>query len=131
MGQLARIIFHVGALDLDRDQATTLEFNREGTVVGNRIVVLACLEILRGVGVKVVLAGEPRVLCDLTAQREPQPDARLDRLLVHLRQAAGQAQAGRAGVRVGTLAELVGAAAEHLGNGVEFDVHLEAEHRLK
>jgi hypothetical protein len=67
---------------------------------------------------------------DLAAQGEAQADARLDGLLVHLRQAAGKPEAGRAGVRVRALAKLVGAAAEHLRFRVEFDVHLEAEHRL-
>ena len=56
---------------------------------------------------------------------------RFDGRLVGDGQAAGQAEAGGAGLRVGVAAEGGGAAAEHLGRGAEFDVHLHTHDRVE
>ena len=54
-------------------------------VRGYRLVVLADLVVLGLVGVKVVLPGEPAPRCDVTVERQADPNGRLDRGLVEHR----------------------------------------------
>ena len=126
MGGLAGVLLHVRALDLDAE-GLAVHVDVHEALEADRLVVLGGLEVLRHVRVEVVLPGEAAPLGDLAVEREPDPDRGLDRLAVHRRHRAGQPEAGRADVGVGLAAERRRAAAEHLGRGVELDVHLEAE----
>ena len=69
------------------------------------LVVLGDLVALGQVGIEVVLAVEDRPRRELAAERQPDHQPEVDRLGVGDRQRAGQAEADRAGVRVGRLAE--------------------------
>ena len=124
--RLAGVLFHVGAFDRHL-VAGPVDLELDAPVVGDRLVVLADLVVLRHVRVEVLLAGEAAPLGDLAAQGQADADGRLDGLAVDDRQGAGQAEADRADVGVGLAAELGGAAAPHLRGGAEFDVHLQAE----
>ena len=89
------------------------------------------LEVLRHVGVHVVLAVEHGVLLDVAVRGEACEHDRLDGGLVRHGKGAGQAQAHGAGVRVGRGAELQLAAAEHLrGEGGELGVDFQADDRF-
>ena len=89
------------------------------------------LEVLRHVGVHVVLAVEHGVLLDVAVRGEAREHDRLDGGLVRHGKGAGQAQAHGAGVRVGCGAELQLAAAEHLrGKGGELGVDFQADDRF-
>ena len=126
---LAGVLLQVHPLDL---HAVGLAVDLDVQVPGGaqRLVVLRGLEALGDVRVEVVLPGEPAPRRDPAAQGQPDPDRRLDRGRVGHRQRAGQAQADRAGLGVGLLAEGGGAAAEHLRRRAELDVRLQPDHRL-
>ena len=102
----------------------------EPAVHVDRLVVLADLVVLRHVRVEVVLPVEEAGL-HLAVQGLAEPDGQLDDLLVEHRQAAGQAEAHRADVGVGLVAEAVGAAAEDLGGRGQLGVDLEAHDDLE
>ena len=128
MRELAGVLLHVRAFDLDAPGRAVLEWHVEVAVDGDRLVVLADLVVLRLVRVEVVLPGEPAPRCDVAVERQADPNGRLDRGLVEHRQGSGQTQAHRAHLRVGLAAELVGAPAEHLGGSRELDVDFHTHH---
>ena len=134
MGELAGVLLHVHALDLDAEDLRAI-IGRDGDVEvavdADRLVVLADLVVLRHIGVEVVLAGHAAPLDDVAVERQPDADDRLDGLGIGHRQGAGQAKTDGAHLRVGRGAEIGRAAAEHLGAGAEFDVHLEADDRIE
>ena len=68
---------------------------------------------------------------DVEVEGETDPDRGLHGLPVHRRHGARQAQTGGARLGVGLRPELGGAAAEHLGGGVQLDVDLETEGRVE
>ena len=123
--RLARVLFEVRARDAD-----AYAVDVEPAVDRDRLVVLRRLIVLRHVGIEVVLAREHRTLGHAQMQRLGDAQRVLDGRAVEHRQRAGQTQAHRAHVRVGLVAELVRAPAEHLARGGELAVHLEADHRL-
>src|ERR1700759_5511929 len=84
----------------------------------DRDVVLGDLVALRRIRIEVVLAMEDRARRDLRAQREADPDREVDRTGVDDRERARQAEADRADVHVGRIAEREVTAAEHLGPGL-------------
>jgi hypothetical protein len=88
VGELAGVLFHVHAFDVD-PVAGAVDLDVEKAVETDRLVVLRGLEVLRHVGVEVVLAGEPAPLRDRTVERQADADHRLDRLTVQHRQRAG------------------------------------------
>src|SRR5262249_23242599 len=89
---LAGVLFQVHALDADRE-LLAVHFDLELAVGTQRLVVLRDLEILRHVGVEVVLPREPAPGGDRAVQRQADLDRVLDRGLVDHRQRAGQAEA--------------------------------------
>jgi hypothetical protein len=115
--------------DADR-AALAVDLDVEVTAHADREVVLADLEVLRHVGIEVVLPVEQRVRRDLTVEREPDPDDELDRPLVRDGKRAGQAETHGTDVRVRRRAEAVAAAAEHLRRRRELDVTLQADDGL-
>ena len=116
--ELGRVLLEVDAVDAHVAQLPAQ---------AQRDVVLGDLVALGEVGIEVVLAVEDRARRDLAAQRHPHHDPVDHGLGVGHRQRAGQAEADRAGARVGLLAEAQLAAAEHLRAGLELDVDLEAD----
>ena len=125
VGGLAGVLFDVGSLDTD-DRAVG---EGELAIGVGRLVVLRGLKVLGHVGIEVVLPRHDR-RADLTTERPAEAHGELDRLFVHHRQRSGQADAGRAGQRVGSVAEFVLAAAEQLRLRGEFDMDLEADDEL-
>ena len=127
VGELTGVLLHVGALNLDGEDGAVVELDVQGAVFGDGAVGLGGLEVLRRVRVEVVLTGEVGLIRDIAAQRQAELDGGLDGGLVHHGQRAGQAERDGGDVGVGRIAELVGCGVEHLGVGVQLDVHLEAE----
>src|SRR6266851_7750714 len=93
-----------------------------------RLLILTDLVVLRHVRVVVMLAREAVVRVDRAADRECGHDAELHRATIDERERAGHALADRAGGGVGCGAEHRKAAAEHLGDGRELSVDLEADY---
>ena len=111
----AGVLFQVSAVDADALDAAVGQLDLYPAVAAQGQLVLGDLIALGQVRVVVVLAREDRGLRDLAVERQPRADGGFDRSAVADRQRAGQAQAGRAGVRIGRRALIVGAAAaEHL-----------------
>src|SRR5690606_30523218 len=127
---LARVLLHVRALDLDAEHRTVLELDVDPPVVGDRLVVLRGLEVLRDVRVEVVLPGEPAALRDGAVQRQADADRVLHGLAVDDGQGAREPEAHRGHLRVRLAAELDLGRAEHLGPRAELHVHLDAQHRV-
>ncbi len=75
--RLAGVLLHVRALDLDAERLA-VDVDVGPAVERDRLVVLRGLEVLRHVGVEVVLPGEPAPLGDRAVQRQPDPDRGLD-----------------------------------------------------
>ena len=100
------------------------------TVDAKRLVVLGDLVALRVVRVEVVLAVEDGVLCDLAAEREPEPDRPLDRLPVRHGQRSRMREADRAGARVRVVERPDRATAEHLRPRLQLDMDLETDDRF-
>src|SRR5690606_4068111 len=98
VGQLASVFFHVGAFDLDAEDFAVFQFDVQVAVIGNRIIVLGGLEVLRGIRVEVVLAGKAALLGNLAVQRQADQDGVLHGGLVDHRQDTGQAQVHRGDV---------------------------------
>jgi hypothetical protein len=118
----------MGPFDLHSEDRAVLELDVEEAAGVDGLVVLGGLEVLGHVRVEVVLPGEAGPWRDLAVEGEPDPDGRLDGLLVDDRQGTRQAEADRADLGVGLGPEAGRAAAEHLRRGVELDVYLETHH---
>ena len=126
MDELARILFHVDAQDADALRAA-LRFNIDVAVLGNRQIVLRSLEVLRQIGIVVVLSVEFAVLVNRAVERKTRFDGKLDNALVEHGQDAGQPQANGADMRILLGAELRGAAAENLRVRLELAVNLKTD----
>src|ERR1700737_3457431 len=125
MGGLAGVLFHVGALDAHPGPVG----EGEPSIDVDRLVVLGDLVVLGLVGIEVVLSvegGRP----DLAVERGADGHGQLDGPLVDHRERTGQAQADRAHVGIGLVAEHVGAPAEQLGHRLELAVHLQTDDNL-
>src|SRR5690606_23197496 len=134
--QLARVFFHVRALDRNADDLAIFELDLNRALERDRLVELADLVVLTHVGVEVVLAREAARRRDRAVQGEAQADRAADRLGVHDRHRTGQAQVDRRDerVRLGVVELLVRGVArgrEHLRLRIQLDVHLEADNRLE
>src|SRR5579859_1894620 len=125
VGRLARVLLEMGAQDPHPPATRRLQ----PAVDVDRLVVLGDLVVLGHVRIEVVLAVEDRRL-HLAVQRRADPHGVLDRGAVQHRQRSGQAEADRADVRVGLVAERVAAPAEELGLGPQLAVDLEPDDRL-
>ena len=127
--QPAHVLLEVQALDGDAPGlAEGLEL--EPPVLGERLLVLTDLVVLRHVGVVVVLPREPAARVDPAVERQRRADPELDRPPVDHGEAARHALADGAGLAVGRRPEVRRAAAEHLGARPELGVHLEADDDL-
>jgi hypothetical protein len=103
------------------------EVERDGAAEAEGLVVLGDLVILRHVRVEIIFAVELAALGDAAAEHFAGEDGFHNRLFVRDRQHAGHPEADRADMGIDRAAELVFAAAEHLGVGLELDVNFQAD----
>ena len=129
MKALAHILFQVGAGDADPGDGP-VELKIDIAVEGRGLVVLGDLVILRGVGIEIVLPIELGVAGNGAVQKKAGEGGQSQRFFVGHGQHPGQAEADRTDVRVGRRAKLVGAAAPHLGPGLQLNVGLQADDRF-
>ena len=106
-----------GARELDLDLAAD----------DDREVLLGELVVLGIIRVEIVLPVPGAALRDLCAHDEAEEDGFFDRLAVHHRQRAGEAEDDRVDLLVGLLAETPGGGREDLGAGVQLHVDLETD----
>ena len=127
---LARVLLEVNADDVDAAGKRPFRVDHLQEPVGReRQVELADLIALRQVGVEVVFPvplGKPG---DPAVEGEGRLEGEFEGVAVHHRQRAGQAEAGRADLRVGRGAEFRGAAAEEFREGLQLHVHFQADDR--
>ena len=95
-----------------------------------RIAVLRDLVALRKVGVGVVLAMEDRAFGYLAVERQSRADDEIDGGTIGHREHARRRRADGTGARVGIAAELIGAAAEHLGSRQQLRMDFNSDYRL-
>ena len=126
MDKLSRILFHVDAQDTDALRAV-LRLNIDVTMLSNRQIVLRGLEVLRQIGIIVVLSVEFAVLVDRAVECKTRFDGELDNALVKYGQDAGQPKANGADMRILLGAELRGAAAKNLRVRLELAVNLKTD----
>ena len=126
VNKLACILFHMDAQDADAFRAI-FRLDVDVAMLGNRQVILRCLEVLRQVWIVVVLAVKLAVLVDRAVERQTRLDGELDDALVEHGQDAGKPQAHGADLRVLLGAELRGAAAENLRVRLELAVDLKTD----
>ena len=127
--ELAHVLLEVQALDADVPRAVPRR-DREPAVLGERLLVLADLVVLRHVRVVVVLPREAVPHVHRAAEGQRRLDAELDGAPVDDGQRARHALADGTGLGIGGGAEARRAAAEHLGRRRELRVHLEPDDRL-
>ncbi|OPZ43093.1 MAG: hypothetical protein BWY93_01451 [Euryarchaeota archaeon ADurb.BinA087] len=126
----ARIFLNMHPRDPD-PFLTVITFDVKIALHGEGTVVLGDLESFVQVRVEVVLPCKLRLLNDGAVQRFCHPEGILDRLPVHPRERAREAETDRADVGVRAIIAVIGgAAAEELGQGVELAVDLEADDHL-
>ena len=106
-----------GARELDLDLAAD----------DDREILLSELVVLRIIRVEIVLTVPGAALRDLRAHDEAEEDGLLDRLAVHHRQRAGEAEDDGVDLLVGLLAEAPGGRREDLGAGMQLHMDLEAD----
>ena len=125
VGELARVLLHVGPRHADPEPVGQLE----PAPAVQRLVVLADLVVLGLVRVEVVLPGE---LEGRISQCSAAPIRMASSTACSLRTGSepGQAEADRADVDVGLVAERVAAPAEQLGLRLQLAVHLEPDDHL-
>jgi hypothetical protein len=124
--EAAGVLLEVRPLDPDRP-ALPLVLDLQAPPVADGGPVLRELEVLRQVGVVVVLPVEPRPLGDVGVERHPDPDRGLDGGLVHDRERTREAEADGTGARVRLVGGVGRAAAEQLRVGGQLDVDLQTD----
>src|SRR5439155_1948037 len=127
--ELADVLLEVETLDADGARRT-IDLDVERAVFGERLFVLADLEVLGHVRVVVVLAREAARGVHSTVEGESRADAELDRPAVDDGEHAGHPLADRARLAVRRRAEGRRAAAEHLRARAELCVDLEPDDDL-
>src|SRR6185312_9880791 len=123
--QLAGVLFEVGPGHADPLPTGGLE----PTADVDRFVVLADLIVLRLIGIEVVLPGKAR-RADVAVQCRPDTHRQRHGLGVEHGERPGQAEADRADIGVGLVAEGVAASAEELGGRRQLAMDLETDHHL-
>src|SRR5437899_11182325 len=99
-----------------------VDFDFEPAAGGQRQFELRDLIALGQIGIKIIFAGEAGVLVNGAVDGERGAHGHFDRALVENRESAGQAEANRADVGIGRIAETRGTAAENFRFGGELDV---------
>ena len=131
VGKPGRVLLQVHPPDADTLHATARAVgivDLDPTIAAEGQLVHGDLVSLGQVGVKVVLAGKGRCLCNMAVEGQPDQDRLLHRPAVGDRQRPWKPQANRTDVGVGLSAENAGVAAtEHLGPGQKLGMDLHAD----
>ena len=134
MHQLAGVLLHVQTLDADRLQVGVLSFfsdlHLDPTFLGDRLVVLGDLIVLREIGIEVLLAVELAVFGDVEVEGHRRLHRVLEHLLVQHRQGAGQTAHHRVDVGVGVIAKGGRSRRENFAVRSQLHVGLETDHGL-
>ena len=134
MHQLAGVLLHVQTLDADRLQVGVLSFfsdlHLDPTFLGDRLVVLGDLIVLREVWIEVLLAVELAVFGDVEVEGHRRLHRVLEHLLVQHRQRAGQTAHHRVDVGVGVIAKGGRSRRENFAVRSQLHVGLETDHGL-
>ena len=134
--RLARVLLQVQPRNVDAFLASLLpgaagrNVDFQPAVLGQRPVVLRNLVALGQVRIKIVFAREDGLLPHLTVDCQRRPRRQLRHLPVQHRQRPRQAQADRADVGVGRVAEAGRAAAENLRGRLQLHVDFQADDGL-
>ena len=83
VGELSGVLFHVRALNFHAPLGAVIEDDVKVAVVGNRLIVLGNLVVLRLIRVEVILAGKARRLRNLAVQRQTDLDGAFHALRIH------------------------------------------------
>jgi hypothetical protein len=133
VAELADVLFEVSVVDADELMLAhhiargSRELDLDLAADDDREILLGELVVLRIIRVEIVLTVPGAALRDLRADDEAEEDGFLDRLAVHHRQRAREAEDDRVDLLVRLLAEAPGRRREDLGAGVQLDVDLEAD----
>ena len=134
MHQLAGVLLHVQTLDADGLQVGVLAFfsdlHLDPALLGDRLVVLGDLVVLRQIWIEVLLAVELAVFGDVEVQRHRCLHGVLEHLLVQHRQCAGQTAHHRVDVGVGVITKGGGRRRENFAVRSQLHVGLETDHGL-
>ena len=131
MGVLAGVVLDVRTLNRHAEDRAVIQFDIQVAVAVGRLVILRDLIVTRHIRVEVVLAGELAPFGDFAVQGEAQLDGEIDGGLVDHWQASRQAEAHRGQLGVRFAAELDMRRAEQFGVRAQFDVGLQADHRVE
>lgn len=131
VGVLASVFFHVGAFNINAENFTVVQLHVQVAVKSDRLIELRGLEVLRDIRVEVVLPRKVTHRADLAVQGQTDPDCVLHCGAVNHRQRPGQPSRSWGHIGVGFLTESLGGAVEHLGLSAQFNVHLNADYRIK
>ena len=130
VSRLAGILFEMDALERAAAHRSVFTPVRHRAALRERHVVLRDLIIFGHIRIEIILAIELRERRNLRAEREARADHVLDGRAVGYRERARQRQADGTDLGVRLAAELVDAAAEHLGRRAQLDVALDADDRF-
>jgi len=125
-----RVLFHVQACDTDALDRAGGRGYIDPSMLGDGLVELRDLVALGQVGIEVVLARENGALAYLAVDTERGQCGEVDGLRIEHRQRAGQPQTDRTDIGVRRRAEVIGTAAEGLGDGQQLHVDFEPNHGL-
>ena len=131
VGVLASVVFDMRTFNRHAEDRAVIQFDIQVAVAVGRLVILRDLVVARHIRVEVVLAGELAPFGDFAMQGEAQLDGEIDRSFVDHRQASRQAEAHRGQLGVRFAAELDMRRAEQFGVRAQFDVGLQADHRVE
>ena len=131
VGQLAGVFLHVGTLDFHAPLGAVFQHYVQVAVIGNRLVVLGNLVVLRLVRVKVILAGKAGGLRNGAIKRQANLDGALHALGVNYRQRTGQAQGDRVNVGIRRCVEVRRRGRKHLGFRIQLYVDFHAHYRFE
>ena len=134
MHQLARILLYMNALDPNDfvfgNAALGVRLYGQLPLTHDGMVQLTDLIPLRQIGIKVVLAVEPRIFVDLRFDRHAGAHGLPDALAIGHRQHPGHRRIDERHLRIGLRAERGVRAAEQLGRAGDLCVNLKADHDL-
>ena len=134
MHQLAGVLLHVQSFDADFLEIGVLSllrhFHLDPALLGDRLVVLGDLVVLRQIWIEVLLAVELAVFGDVEVQRHRCLHGVLEHLLVQHRQCARQTAHHRVDVGVGVITKGGGRRRENFAVRSQLHVGLETDHGL-
>src|SRR5215469_13246143 len=130
MQALAGVFFQMHACDANALATASGRGDLDVAVFGKRLVILRDLVALGKIRVKVVFAGEDRLLANLAVEGHGREYREFHRPAVEYRKRPRQPEAHRTNIRVRPITELGRAAAENLGFGQKLNVNFQPNDRL-